>query len=294
MAPRDTLDSTIDIVTPENIVFHYRLAGPFERLPAYLIDVGIRLSAAIATMIGFVTLFGWIGLEAVGMGLSLILWFMLAWFYGGYFETAWNGQTPGKRLLGLRVLTTDGLPINAGQAVLRNVLRAVDAMPVLFLFGFYIVGLLSAVVSRRYQRLGDLACSTMVIVEDRKRISDVARVFLPGLAAMVAQLPESFQPSRSLARALANYVARREILSPERRREIADVLGPSLVERFGLPLGTDSDLLLCAVYCKAFGIETATAPPDAAGSPFQGVSETAPAALATVVESEPEERSAPR
>ena len=57
---------------------------------------------------------------------------MLFWFYGGLFETFWNGQTPGKRLLGIRVITLDGQPINALQAILRNVLRIVDAQPLRF------------------------------------------------------------------------------------------------------------------------------------------------------------------
>ncbi len=277
MARRDTLDSTIDIVTPENILFHYRLAGPFLRLPAYLIDLGIRLAFAVATLIGFLTLFGWVGLEELGLGITLVLWFLTAWFYGGYFETTWNGQTPGKRLLGLRVLTTDGLPINVGQAVMRNVLRVVDSLPVVdFFMGFYVVGLLSTVMNRRYQRLGDLACSTMVVIEERKLIGGVAEVFLPGLAAMVAELPEGFQPNRSLAGALANYASRRAILSPERRKEIADVLGPVLAERFGLPRGTDSDLLLCAVYCKTFGVAVSGTTPGPAGSPFANAKPLAP------------------
>ena len=70
------------------------------------------------------------GVGGLGIGVFLVCWFVLSWFYGGLFETFWNGQTPGKRLFGLRVLTVDGTPINAMQAVLRNVLRDVDAMPI--------------------------------------------------------------------------------------------------------------------------------------------------------------------
>jgi len=60
------------------------------------------------------------GAGGVGLSVILVAWFGLSWFYGGFFETVWNGQTPGKRLLGLRVLTVEGQPINALQAVLRN------------------------------------------------------------------------------------------------------------------------------------------------------------------------------
>ena len=266
MPRNDALDSTIDIVTPENIVFHYRLAGPFQRLPAFLLDVGIRLGVAVAAAMGVALAFGTIGLGDVGTGITLVFWFALSWFYGGYFETVWNGQTPGKRMFGLRVLTTQGLPINAGQAVMRNILRAADAFPMLLpFFGSYLIGLIASMMNDRYQRLGDLACSTMVVVEERRRARDVLRVSLPGLAELTATVPATFRPSRSLARTLANYVGRRAILSPERRKEIADVLGPILAERFGLPAETNSDLLLCAVYCRAFGIEPEPAGPNSAG-----------------------------
>ena len=60
--------------------------------------------------------------------------FVLEWFYGGLFESLWNGQTPGKRLMGLRVLTTEGQPINGMQAVMRNLLRYADIFPFLVRF----------------------------------------------------------------------------------------------------------------------------------------------------------------
>src|SRR5204863_3794276 len=138
----------------------------------------------------------------------------LEWFYGGAFEAFWNGQTPGKRALGLRVVRTDGQPINALQAVMRNVLRAVDAMPLLpvgiFLVPTYQLGLFVSLLSDRYQRLGDLACGTMVVVEERQRLRGVTRLEEPAVKALAAQLPANFIAGRSLARALAKYVERRK------------------------------------------------------------------------------------
>ena len=64
---------------------------------------------------------------------GLIAMFVLEWFYGGIFETYMNGQTPGKWVMGIRVLTVDGQPINGLQAVLRNILRTVDLYPMLSL-----------------------------------------------------------------------------------------------------------------------------------------------------------------
>ena len=159
------IDTTIEIVTPENIAFSYRLAGPFRRLPAYLIDLIIRLAVALGGAIFLGILSSLVALPAIGGGMALVLWFVMAWFYGGLFETFWNGQTPGKRAMAIRVLSVEGQPINALQAVLRNILRTVDALPAFL----YQVGLIAATVNPRFQRLGDLVCGTIVVIEDRRR-----------------------------------------------------------------------------------------------------------------------------
>ena len=122
------IDSTIEIVTPENIAFQYQAAGPFLRLPAFLIDLLIRFSVMALALIGAMIL-GAVLRGFFVFALLLLLWFVLEWFYGGLFETYWNGQTPGKRLLGIRVLSVGGQPINGLQAVMRNILRYVDMMP---------------------------------------------------------------------------------------------------------------------------------------------------------------------
>jgi hypothetical protein len=176
----------------------------------------------------------------------------MSWFYGGLFETLWNGQTPGKRLLGLRVLSVDGRPINAMQAVLRNVLREVDAWPILGLLPLFMVGLVSASASWRFQRLGDLACGTIVVVERRSRLRGLARVGAAEVLQFAQQLPASFVPTQTMAQALAAYVSRRERFSPARRYELARMLTDTLVERLNLPADTNPDLLLCALFYRSF------------------------------------------
>ena len=175
--PGPQIDSRIEVVTPENIAFQYRVAGPFRRMPAYLIDILIRIAAILVARWAILLLgiAGGSGLLGFGFGAMLVIWFVLEWFYGGLFETFWNGQTPGKWAVGVRVVATDGQPINALQAVMRNVLRAADALPVLTLplFGgagmmelfLYQVGLWVPAFNDRYQRLGDLACGTMVVID---------------------------------------------------------------------------------------------------------------------------------
>lgn len=253
------LDTHIEIVTPENIAFRYRVAGPFRRLPAYLIDVAIRVGVFIVAGIALAFAFGISGLEFLGQGLILVIWFVLTWFYGGVFETFWNGQTPGKRLMQIRVVSVDGNPINGLQAVLRNILRVLDGQPGLsYVVGpfTYVLGLLAAASNDRFQRLGDLVCGTMVVVEERSWLGGVVRIGEPEADRMVASLPVGFQPSRTLSRALSAYVQRRRNFSYGRRLEIARHLGEPLRRQFNLPPNTDLDLLLCALYQRTFLTET--------------------------------------
>ncbi len=248
MAAATQLDTHVEIVTPENIAFQYRVAGPFRRLPAFLLDIVIRLLLAGVGMLIAVFVFGFAGISGVGIGLGLLLWFLLAWFYGGLFEAYWNGQTPGKRIMGIRVVSIEGQPITPLQAVLRNILREADAQPV----WLYQVGLVAAMCNPRFQRLGDLACGTMVVVEQRRHLGQLMRVAEPVAIRMAVTLPRNFQPSRSLARALAAYVERRQTFPWGRRMEIAAYLGEPLRRELGLAANTDVDLLLCAMYQRTF------------------------------------------
>mgnify|MGYP002622780748 CR=1 FL=1 len=254
--PPRQLDSRIEIVTPENIAFHYVLAGPFRRLPAYLIDVGIRMGVVLLVAMA-AALAGIGGLGAIGFGLMLIIWFVLSWFYGGLFETFWNGQTPGKRMLGLRVLSVDGRPINAMQAVLRNVLRDVDAWPMVgygaaFGIPLYMLGLVVVTANDRYQRLGDLACGTIVVVERHTRLTGLAQIEHREVLQLARQLPANFTASRQLAQTLSGFVARRGRFSPARRFELAGIPAGPFVERFSLPHDTNPDLLLVSMYFRTF------------------------------------------
>lgn len=250
------LDNRLEIVTPENIAFEYRVAGPFWRLPAYLIDMLITL--ALVTIVGVACLiaFGMASIVGLGVMIWLIIWFVASWFYGGLFEALWNGQTPGKKLFGLRVVQLDGRPINALQAIARNILRSADSLPTfpvgIFTIPCYIVGLVSCAMTTRYQRLGDLACGTIVVIEERSYLGNLVRFDDPIVASMSAVLPADFAVSRSLGKALAAYADRRRYMTPSRRAEVARHVGSLLVERFNLPTNTSHDLLLCALYHRTF------------------------------------------
>jgi uncharacterized RDD family membrane protein YckC len=238
------LDATLHVVTPENIAFEYRLAGPFRRLPALLLDICIRIAVQIALAY---LVFGTIGFVSVGVAgfVFLLIYFIIDWFYGVLFETFLNGQTPGKYILGLRVLTENGQPINGMQAALRNILRAADAAAGLGC-------LLVTTLNRKYQRLGDLVAGTIVVVEERHWLTGVAKLDDPRAIQLAAYLPPNFVVTRSMAKALATYVERRRFFTPPRRREVARHLAEPLLARFGLPLDTSYDLLLCALYYRTF------------------------------------------
>jgi uncharacterized RDD family membrane protein YckC len=287
-------DTKIDIVTPENIAFSYRVAGPFQRLPAYLIDLVIRIGIMLAIVAAVwlmlmlaaaAALFSppaFLFTASVIVGSMLVMYFLVEWFYGGLLETFWNGQTIGKRSMRLRVVTVYGQPITGLQAVLRNVLRVLDMSPFVLLLsneiamglsqffwsylGTFQLGLLAMMFNSRYQRLGDLVCGTMVVVEEPPPLYGVAWVQEPEVLQLASLLPPGLRVTRSMAQTLASYMQRRPGFSWLRRLEIARHLGEPLRQKLGLPAGIHYDTLLCAVYYKTFIAER----PDAieGGTPF--------------------------
>jgi uncharacterized RDD family membrane protein YckC len=272
-AAAEQIDAHIDIVTPENVSFHYEVAGPFRRLTAYLIDVAVRLAVAVVVGLAIAFAFSMARMPWFGTGLMLLLWFVLGYFYGGLFETFWNGQTPGKRIVRLRVVTIDGQPINAAQAVLRNLLREVDALPMPFVgidvlgwLGVYWLGLLVMATNDRFQRVGDLVCGTMVVVERKAWLYGVSRIREPLAIQLAGLLPTDFEVSRGLGRALSAYVERRAMFTAARRAEIARHVAGPLVARFGLLPDTSHDLLLCALYHRTFIADGDREQPAAAAS----------------------------
>ncbi len=96
---------------------------------------------------------------------GLFLMFCIYWGYFAAFEIYWHGQTPGKRVAGIRVVKDTGRPISAIEGVGRNLMRAVDGQ---FL---YLVGMVSVMLSRQNKRLGDYVAGTIVIHD--KRTSEV-------------------------------------------------------------------------------------------------------------------------
>ena len=161
----DSFDQ-LNIDTPEQIALELPLAGIGSRFLAISIDTLIQVALyLIAALIFILTMpvgssvFMWLP-RLIGPAMAIFLLFAIYWGYFAIFEILWKGQTPGKRYTGIRVIKESGRPINAFEAVGRNLLRAVDGLP-----GIYGVGLACMMCNRQSRRLGDFVAGTVVVHE---------------------------------------------------------------------------------------------------------------------------------
>jgi uncharacterized RDD family membrane protein YckC len=156
-----TAPDQLSIETPEQVALEFPLAGVGSRFLAVAVDT--LLQVAVGLVILLIALGVFAALRAAGVWVAafvIIAGFLVFYGYFAAFEAFWHGQTPGKRLVGLRVLSVSGRPIRFDEALLRNLLRVVDQLP-----GVYAVGIVAMLASTRSQRLGDLAAGTVVVHE---------------------------------------------------------------------------------------------------------------------------------
>jgi uncharacterized RDD family membrane protein YckC len=147
------------IATPEGVSVDLVLAGLGSRFVAALVDLVLK---GVLILGGF--LLGVLVNGSLGVAVASILSFAIYFGYDVVFEVLAAGRTPGKRWTGLRVLRDDGRPVDLLSSAIRNVIRLVDGLPLL-----YFPAMVSVLVTRRNQRLGDLAASTVVVREARPR-----------------------------------------------------------------------------------------------------------------------------
>lgn len=241
----EPLDATARLVTPERVRFTYPLAGPFRRSLAYLIDLVVL--AGLVAVGAIVSMLASLGTEA-GVGPMLAIAFALIWGYGAFCEGVFNGQTAGKHAVGIRVMTTSGVPITGSQAAIRNLIGTVDGpIPLL-----YLPGLASMALTPRFQRLGDLAAGTMVVIEEPRARPTMERVAEAAVANLLPLLPLRIGAGPEMARALSDYVRHRPRLGRDRREELAQHLAEPLRARYDLPASASADAVLCAMYHRVF------------------------------------------
>lgn len=150
-----TFDKNLTVDTPEGLRIETTIAGVGSRIAAQVIDAGIK---ALVTW-GVLRATGVFNRLDVAFGALVVLYFIWLVWYELIFEMAWSGRTPGKRMLGLRVMDASGAPAAASSLGVRNIFRVLDG------FAFYAIGLVSAIVTSNNQRLGDLAAGTVVVRE---------------------------------------------------------------------------------------------------------------------------------
>ncbi|NJN68276.1 MAG: RDD family protein [Chloroflexaceae bacterium] len=162
------IDERYTVDTPENIAFSYAIAGIASRFLAAMIDTFLLLLVQVVLVLTLVFLSGLVDApqsEQLVVAAWGILSFGFLWGYYLFFELLWNGQTPGKRLIRLRVVREGGRPVTFVASAIRNLVRFVDFLP-----GFYGLGVLTMFIDQRSRRLGDLAGGTLV-VKDRVAVS---------------------------------------------------------------------------------------------------------------------------
>jgi uncharacterized RDD family membrane protein YckC len=147
-------DTSIIVQTPEGIEFTLYPAGILIRICSYVIDLFIQGVLSIAAMIIFANAFA----EIFGAWLMFLYMFLLNWFYHVLCELCFKGQSPGKKIMGIRVVRSNGSPINPGASFVRNLLRFADTF-----MGFFIIALSCMTVSPGFRRIGDLAADTIVV-----------------------------------------------------------------------------------------------------------------------------------
>lgn len=222
------MEDKLTIETPEQIPLEFPLAGIGSRFLAILVDTLIQTAISIVLMVlGLLIILGLSstsptsGLWAFA-GFILVI-FLLQFGYFAFFEAVWNGQTPGKRQLHLRVIKDSGRPITTYEAVTRNLLRIVDSIPA------YGIGILSILLSAKNQRLGDYVAGTVVVLE--KPLSTQAKISwnpaptAPPTGYDIGRIsPEEFQ-------LIETFLLRRYQLDPAVRYKIARQIADRLAEK---------------------------------------------------------------
>jgi len=238
-------EDRLTIATPEGLDLELTLAGVGSRFTAAIVDFAIQLTLLGALgVVFFVAGFG----GDAGVGAFALLSFVLFAGYDVLFEVLASGRTPGKRWNGLRVVRSDGSAVGFLTSSVRNSLRLVDILP-----GWYLIGIVSILATRRNQRLGDLAADT-IVVRDR-RLSPRAAPEPPAVSAETSAWDAS-AVTRDELLAVRRFLDRRADLGDEARRRLAaDLAGALRAKVAGAPteLGDEAFLERLAAMKAARG-----------------------------------------
>ena len=218
----------LEVETPDNVVLRYDLAGGGNRGFAAVVDFAVAaLLVAGMGSVGVIVV-SFFPRSTVLAGVLIAATLFVGWAYFVALEWLGDGQTLGKRIFGLRVISADGSPAPFSAILIRNLLRVVDFLP-----AFYGIGLLAIVATSRSQRLGDLAAGTFVVRAPRPRLD------LAELRTVARDVPSAASPapievggmSGELQRLVREFVAREAGLSEADRQRVASSLAAAIRAR---------------------------------------------------------------
>ncbi len=240
-----TAPDQLSIETPEQVALEFPLAGVGSRFLALAIDMLLQMTIGLAGARGGVGRVDVLRPRSGGpwfLAVIVIAAFLLFYGYFAGFEAFWHGQTPGKRLIGLRVLSVTGRPARIDEAILRNLLRVIDQLP-----GVYAIGIVTMLVSSRNQRLGDLAAGT-VVVHEKALSAPVMTVAKP--AAGVAWTGGGLTEAELLL--VETFLQRRHEIEPAVRETHAHAIAERLRARLGASApALDPEALIEALHARA-------------------------------------------
>jgi uncharacterized RDD family membrane protein YckC len=232
-------EDALVIETPERVPLHFALASIGNRFLACATDHGLQALALLLVLIPLLIIESAGGFERRlddapkwVYALLVVILFLIQSTYFAFFEWLWNGQTPGKRWLKLRVIREDGRPITFWEASVRNLLRLFDMMP----GAFYSIGLISVFISGRDQRVGDLFAGTVVVREREAEAPTFAQVFASPVSDEA--LRRSFKPAQFTADLSALTRSEIEVVETflRRRWDLPDMPRQWMAWRVSMPI----------------------------------------------------------
>jgi uncharacterized RDD family membrane protein YckC len=207
-----SIDTILTAETPEGIAIVIRPAGFAVRCTAFLIDVFIRffILSTLGTTLGIAGHFT--------RGAMFIILFVVNWLYPIIFELLPIAATPGKHVMGLQVMMANGLPITPAGCLTRNLMRAVDMLPLMYAFA-----IVTMLLRRDARRLGDLAGGTVVAYRHEALIG--------GAFGKGDPMPPPVSLTPRQRAAIVAFACRVDRLTQERAEEIADLARSALPQR---------------------------------------------------------------
>jgi uncharacterized RDD family membrane protein YckC len=225
------MDRNVDVRTPESVELTYHLAGLGSRFLAVVVDQTLQIAILVAIVAGLALAGAHAAPqrhEAVGdktiqaIAIAIVVFTIFAIFFGYFiaFEAFWNGQTPGKKLLGIRVVRDGGFPVDLGASVVRNLVRVGE-----LIFGYYALAAASSLLSKENKRLGDYAAGTLVVRDASIQLPEER---VPPSEPVYGATRYLSGEERGL---IARFLERRHELSEDRRRTLAAQIAARLRDR---------------------------------------------------------------